>query len=89
MSESRGLGFVWTDEKYGRTGGLFENGAVGHGGYTGQSVFADPRSGLYVIILSDATACSCRKHGGREKAEETRQCIRDIHNAIKLDMELV
>lgn len=88
MSESRGLGFVWSDKKYGRTGELFENGAIGHGGYTGQSVFADPRSGLYVIILSDATVCSCRKHGGREKAEETRQCIRDIHNAIKLDMEV-
>ena len=88
MSASRGLGFVWSDATYDRTGGLFEDGAIGHGGYTGQSIFADPKSGLYAIILSDATACSAKKHGGREKAEEMRQCIRDLHKAVKLDMEV-
>ena len=87
MSSSRGLGFVWADEKYERTGSLFHNGAIGHGGYTGQSVFADVKSGLYAVILSDATACSRKKHGGREIAAETIQCMRELHNAVKLDME--
>ncbi len=60
MSQSRGLGFLHVDERYEQTGGLFKNGAIGHCGHTGQSVFVDYRTGLYVIILSDATVSTVK-----------------------------
>ena len=61
MEESRGLGFVYVDKRYDQTGGLFADGAIGHCGHTGQSVFLDYRTGLYVIVLSDATVSTIKK----------------------------
>ncbi len=87
MRESRGLGFVFVDDRYIPTGGLLPEGSIGHGGYTGQTVFAHPESGFYAVLLSDATVCSCRKHG-REISEETKQIKHDIHAAIKKDLGL-
>ena len=54
LLETRALGFVYSDSRYHLTAGLFEK-AIGHGGHTGQSLFADPLTGLYVILLTDAT----------------------------------
>ena len=34
---------------------MFSEGSIGHCGHTGQSVFVDLKSGLYTVILSDAT----------------------------------
>ena len=62
MRESRGLGFLYVDERYKQTGQLFADGAIGHCGHTGQSIFVDYRSGLYAIILSDATITTHKKY---------------------------
>lgn len=86
MSESRGLGFLYVDERYGQTGGLFPDGSIGHCGHTGQSVFVDYRSGLYVIILSDATVSTVRKYG-KERYDEVMEMRSRLHAAIKQDMQ--
>ena len=85
MSESRGLGFLYVDDRYEQTGGLFEDGAIGHCGHTGQSVFVDYRSGLYVIILSDATVSTVRKYGN-EHYDEVMDMRSRLHGAIKQDL---
>ena len=82
MSESRGLGFLYVDERYARTGGLFPDGSIGHCGHTGQSIFVDYKSGLYVIILSDATVSTVKKYG-REHYDEVMKMRARIHMAIK------
>ncbi len=86
MSESRGLGFLYVDERYVQTGSLFQKGAIGHCGHTGQSVFVDYRSGLYAIILSDATVSTVRKYG-KEHYNEVMDMRSRIHAAIKQDMQ--
>jgi CubicO group peptidase (beta-lactamase class C family) len=86
MSEARGLGFLYVDERYAQTGGLFQNGAIGHCGHTGQSVFVDYRSGLYVIILSDATISTVKKYGN-EHYNEVMDMRSRLHAAIKQDMQ--
>lgn len=86
MNEGRGLGFLYVDGRYAQTGELFRDGAVGHCGHTGQSVFLDRNSGLYVIILSDATVSTVRKYGTK-RYEEVVQMRTDIHNAIKRDLD--
>ncbi len=83
--DCRGLGFLYVDGRYASTGGLFPEGSIGHCGHTGQSVFAHPDSGLYVIVLSDATAGMMRKYG-RENYQAVKQMRHDIHEAIKMDM---
>ena len=85
MSESRGLGYLYVDERYSQTGGLFPRGSIGHCGHTGQSVFVDVESGLYVIVLSDATVCSERRNG-REIYSEVKQMRGELHAAIKADL---
>ena len=85
-SESRGLGFLYVDERYGQTGELFENGTIGHCGHTGQSVFLDYKTGLYVIILSDATLSTVKKYGG-ERYAEVVDMRKNLHNAIKKDLK--
>ena len=86
MSESRGLGFLYVDERYAQAGGLFRTGSIGHCGHTGQSVFVDYRSGLYVIILSDATISTVKKYG-KEHYNEVMDMRGRIHAAIKQDMK--
>ena len=88
MSESRGLGYLYVDDRYAQAGGLFPTGSIGHCGHTGQSVFVDPASGLYAIILSDATVSTVRKYG-KEKYSEVTQMRRDIHAAIGADLQLI
>lgn len=85
MSESRGLGFVYVDGRYSQAGGLFDDGAIGHCGHTGQSVFVDYRSGLYAIILSDATVSTVRKYG-KERYAEVIEMREKLHSAIKRDL---
>ncbi len=87
MNESRGLGFLYVDERYTQTGGLFPNGSIGHCGHTGTSVFLDPKSGFYTIILSDATVSTVKKYG-QENYGEVIQMRHDIHAAINADLRL-
>lgn len=83
MNGSRGLGVLYVDESYSQTGDLFPAGSIGH---TGQSVFVDLKSGLYVIILSDATIAIVKKYGNQHY-EEVMRMRQDIHNAIKADLQ--
>ena len=87
MNESRGLGFLYVDGRYAQTGGLFADGAIGHCGHTGQSVFVDYRTGFYVIILSDATASVIRKYK-ESKYSEVKDIRAKLHMAIKADLEM-
>ena len=85
MSESRGLGYLYVDERYEQAGGLFADGAIGHCGHTGQSIFVDYRSGLYVIVLSDATISTEKKYG-KERYGEVIEMRAQLHSAIKQDL---
>ena len=86
LNESRGLGFVYVDEKYFQTGELFLTGSIGHCGHTGQSVFVNHEMGIYAIILSDATISSHKKYGG-EHYDEVMHMREAIHNAVKADLK--
>ena len=86
MSASRGLGFLYVDEKYNQTGNLFANGSIGHCGHTGQSVFLDVKTGLYVIVLSDATI-SVIKTCDRDRYDIVMKMREELHSAIKEDLE--
>lgn len=88
MSASRGLGFLYVDERYNQTGKLFPVGSIGHCGHTGQSVFVNIKSGLYVIILSDATISTVKKYG-YEDYSIVMKMREDIHNAIKADIDVL
>jgi len=85
MKESRGLGFVYSDEKYPRTGDLMPKGSIGHGGWTGQSVFVDLKSGLYVIILTDLTVSTQKKFGSPD-SDLSKEIIKNIHFKITSDL---
>ena len=85
MSESRGLGYLYVDERYYQTGNLFPDGSVGHCGHTGQSVFWNVDSGLYVIVLSDATATVAKKYGSGSY-ERVKRMRERIHAAIREDL---
>lgn len=85
MNAARGIGFLYVDAEYTQTGDLFPVGSVGHCGHTGQSLFLNRESGLYVIILSDATVSTVKKYG-QEAYDAVMRMRRDIHNAIKSDL---
>ena len=86
-SGARGLGFLYVDGKYGQTGRLFPDGSIGHCGHTGQSVFLSRETGLYVIILTDATVSTIKKYG-EEKYDKVTEMRKRIHSAIKKDFDL-
>ena len=85
LNESRGIGFLYVDDLYPQTGDLIADGAIGHCGHKGQSVFVDPRTGLYVIILSDATVSTVKKYG-KEHYDEVTEMRARLHTAIKRDL---
>ena len=87
MSESRGLGFLYVDGSYDQTGGLFADGSIGHCGHTGQSVFVDYRTGLFMIVLSDATVSNIRNLG-RENYAAVKEMRTRLHQAAKQDLEI-
>ena len=84
--DSRGLGFLYVDDKYSQTGKLFPVGSIGHCGHTGQSVFVNLQSGLFVTILSDATV-SVTKNLGGDMYDIVKKMREDIHNAIYEDIK--
>ena len=84
LEESRGLGFVFVDDRYAQTGRLFSNGSIGHCGHSGQSVFVDFEKQTYVVILSNTTL-HCVRNGGTYS--DTMNFRRDLHNAIADDIK--
>lgn len=88
MNEARGLGFVYVESSYQQTGDLFPNGSIGHCGHTGQSIFLDPATGLYVIILSDMTIHAVKKYGSVPgHYEKVKQMRKELHQAILYDLQ--
>lgn len=84
-SESRGLGFVYVDKRYPQTGNLFPVGSFGHCGHTGTSLFVNRESGLYVVILSDATISTVKKYG-QEDYDQVMAMRSILHNALLEDI---
>ncbi len=84
-AQDRGLGFLYVTPRYAQTGGLFPTGSFGHCGHTGQSVFLDPQSGLYVVLLTDATLTVNQKYG-KSNYNEVKTMRGDLHRAIKEDL---
>ena len=83
MSESRGLGFLYVDERYMQTGSLFKEGSFGHCGHTGQSVFVNAQSRLSVIVLTDATKKVYEKFSSHEHYDVVMNMRRELHEAIR------
>ncbi len=87
MSEDRALGFVYVTDRFKQTGGLFKNGAIGHCGHTGQSIFIDVDSGLYVILLTDATKTLTQKYNYEPNYQLVMDMRQNIHEAISEDLK--
>lgn len=83
-SASRGMGFLCSDERYSQTATLFNENSFGHCGHTGQSVFFNKESKLYVIVLSDATISTIKKDDGEYGV--VIKFREEIHKAIKEDL---
>lgn len=87
LNQARALGYLYVDEGYSQTGKLFPNGSFGHCGHTGTSIFVNKESGLYVIILSDATISAVKKYG-KEHYSDVEKMRENIHNLIKEELNL-
>lgn len=86
--EGRGLGWLYVNEKYYQKGKLFPVGSFGHTGFTGMSMFFNRNLDMYVIMLTNATRFSAKKHNFKTLDYEGDTCrIRvDLHNAIFEDL---
>lgn len=86
-SESRGLGWLYVDEKYHQTGKLFDKGSFGHCGHTGQSIFFNREKDMCVVILTNATRYLNMRSGfkGYDYGEIMKMRER-IHNEIYKDL---
>jgi CubicO group peptidase (beta-lactamase class C family) len=86
--DSRGLGWLYVDEKYAQTGKLFPKGSFGHCGHAGQSIFFNREKDLCVVILTNATRFLNMRSGfkGYDYNEicKMRECI---HNEILMDLQ--
>lgn len=87
-SESRGLGWLYVDEKYPQTGELFPDGSFGHCGHAGQSIFFNRDKDMCVVILSNATHCLNKKsdYTGYDY-NIICQMRESIHNEILKDLK--
>lgn len=85
--ESRGLGWLYVDEKYSQTGDLFPSGSFGHCGHSGQSIFFNREKKLCVVILTNATRF-LNKRSGFKGYDYNLICKmrKDIHNEILKDL---
>ena len=85
--ETRGLGWLYVDEKYAQTGKLFPKGSFGHCGHCGQSIFFNREKELCVVILTNATRFVNKRANfqGYDYSIvcEMRRCI---HNEIYKDL---
>lgn len=86
-STSRGLGWLYVDEKYSQTGKLFSKGSFGHCGHSGQSIFFNREKDMCVVILTNATRFLNMRSGFKGynygKIMKMRE---EIHNAIYADL---
>ena len=81
MNESRAIGWNLVDENYTQTGRLFPNGAYGHTGHQGTSIFVDSETGLWVVWLTNATYFA-------DDYSEVKKMREYFHNAVADDLNL-
>lgn len=81
LDDSRGLGWVVKGERtHSSAGDLFSPESFGHTGFTGTSLWLDPKRDLYVILLTN------RVHPTRENSHHIR--LRALfHNAVVAALE--
>lgn len=75
LTGHRGLGFVCRRDAYDHTGDLWPDTTVGHTGFTGTSLAFDPRSKLWLVLLTNDV------HYGRENKTIVRLRGR-VHNLV-------
>ena len=51
--EDRGLGFYLSAHPLSPSGDLFPYGSYGHLGFTGNSLFVDPKTGVFAVLLTN------------------------------------
>ena len=87
LEQGRGLGWLIVDERFSQTGDLFPKGSFGHCGHTGTSMFIHRESGLFVIILTNATRCANVRSGFNGYDYQEICALRaQIHNEILKDL---
>lgn len=86
LEEARGIGWKLVDKDYIQTGRLFPPGSFGHCGHTGQSVFVNYKTGMWVVFLSNATYC--HQNNQREDYQRVCEMRGEFHNAIADDYNL-
>lgn len=87
LEEGRGLGYLVVNDSYRQTGKLFPVGSFGHCGNTGTSFFISRESGLYAVVLTNATRFSYMRRGFKFcKYGETMAMREEVHNAILSDL---
>ncbi len=84
-SMGRGLGYVHVDERYTQGGTLLSDGSIGHTGFSGTSVFADLKRGIYVSILTN-TAYYAGLYG-RDYKGSCAEMRRKLHSALAEDLK--
>lgn len=75
LGEHRGLGFHLAKGYDSFAGGVFDQRAFGHNGFTGPDIIVSPTSGLYVILLTN------RVHPTRENSAHLR-IRRQLHTVV-------
>ncbi|MBP1964467.1 serine hydrolase domain-containing protein [Paenibacillus aceris] len=76
---NRGLGWVLKGDVWDASGDLFSPLSYGHTGFTGTSIWMDPESSVFAVLLTN------RVHFGREKSVvRLRDCF---HNAVAASVE--
>jgi CubicO group peptidase (beta-lactamase class C family) len=79
LSSARGLGWVLKGDSFDASGDQLSDFCFGHTGFTGTSIWIDPKLNLYIILLTN------RVHFGRETSiNELRTCF---HNAVATCIE--
>lgn len=78
MDENRGLGFHLANGYDSYSGGIFDQEAFGHNGFTGPHILVSPNSGLYVILLTN------RVHPTRDNSNHLR-LRRTLHNVVAVE----
>ncbi len=81
LEEARGIGWKLVDPAYTQTGRLFPSGSWGHCGHTGQSVFVSRETGMWALLLTNATY----HHADYSRVCEMRA---EFHNALADDLGL-
>lgn len=74
LQANRGLGWVLQGDQWDASGDLMSDVAYGHTGFTGTSLWTDPVSGVYVVLLTN------RVHFGRERSVARLRCL--MHNIV-------